>query len=98
MASDLIRKADVQKILKALYDNRQYSDVTSTLFVAMENIHDLPTVDAVEVVHGEWEEDGLYYNCSRCSCSAVFTTYANLVFNYCPYCGATMDGGKKEWI
>lgn len=58
----------------------------------------LPIVDAVEVVHGEWEEDGLYYNCSRCSCSAVFTTYANLVFNYCPYCGATMDGGKKEWI
>ena len=52
MASDLIRKADVQKILKALYENRQYSDVTSTLFVAMENIHDLPAVEVIDV-HSE---------------------------------------------
>ena len=85
MDSDLIRKADVQKILKALYDNRQYSDVTSTLFVAMENIHDLPTVDAAPVVHGEWI-DGTCNNCGQVDFSKP---------NYCPNCGADMRGEKK---
>ena len=53
---------------------------------------DAPTVDAVEVVHGRWiEEDGeteweCYYRCSKC----FARNYE--VPNYCPNCGAKMDG------
>ena len=93
MDSDLIRKADVQKILKALYDNRQYSNVTSTLFVAMENIHDLQTVDAVEVVRckdckrfTKHEDRDIYY-CGRFLSIVSANDFCSL--------GAKMDGGDK---
>lgn len=56
-------------------------------------LEDEPTVDAVEVVHGRWvwSEHGeldyeQYWNCSECGDSTFFKT------NYCPNCGATMDG------
>ena len=95
MDSDLIRKADVQKILKALYDNRQYSDVTSTLFVAMENIHDLPTVDAVEVVRCK---DCKYRDPENGHCDHYMGTAIPLtrrLVDFCSY-GEKMDGGEKE--
>lgn len=57
-----------------------------------------PTVDAVEEVHGRWQErytpngkyvawDGFY--CSVCGRRAART-------NYCPNCGAKMDGGNED--
>lgn len=53
-----------------------------------------PTVDAVEAVHGRWEwfddeECGLY----RCSCCCGAVGYPT---NYCPNCGAKMDGERRE--
>ena len=48
-----------------------------------------PTVDAVEVVHGRWEEPYLLYLvCSECGTGYV--KYEK--YNYCPNCGAKMDG------
>ena len=70
-------------------------------------IDSCPTVDAVEVVHGWWKgyvhsalvrwkdgepvwADRNVYRCSRCD----FGTIAK--HNYCPNCGAKMDGGKDN--
>lgn len=60
------------------------------------------TVDAVEVVHGRWEEmhyeggilDGTNFDrCSVCGYERVFDDPAlKTVFKYCPNCGAKMDG------
>ena len=52
-------------------------------------IKDAPTVDAVEVVHGRWitDEKGVIY-CEKCR---HIDDYAS-VHNYCPNCGAKMDG------
>lgn len=60
-----------------------------------------PTADVVEVKHGEWKRvlwvksekaDGGYWivRCSQCR-----IPYKKK-FDYCPYCGARMDGGKVE--
>ena len=54
----------------------------------------LPTIDAVEVVHGRWipKEDGFWRKqiliCSNCEARNAL----NYEFNYCPNCGAKMDG------
>ena len=45
-----------------------------------------PTVDAVEVVHGRWLRHWNNYICDACN------DYAWLKYNYCPNCGAKMDG------
>ncbi len=51
-------------------------------------IANFPTVDAVEVVHGRWifRKNWDYFVCSKCSCES--SNYSN----YCPNCGAKMDG------
>ena len=61
-------------------------------------IDNAPTVDAVEVVHGRWEKRKLIvfddemvgYRCSKCN-----TTW-DAETNYCPNCGAKMDGGDED--
>lgn len=61
-----------------------------------------PAVDAVEVVNGRWclldecSNEGVY--CSVCHKKVYRTDYANqkVKSNYCPNCGAIMDGGKDD--
>ena len=54
-----------------------------------------PTVEAIPVVHGKWEnvgdsEEDLCFRCSNCkeefSCEIDMNTFAN----FCPNCGADM--------
>ena len=66
-------------------------------------INDAPTVDAVEVVHGRWVYDsgsGRYF-CSACDEYALSfkkdtlydgDLYEVCLTDYCPNCGAKMDG------
>ena len=56
------------------------------------------TVDAVEVVHGRWVEadDGDGVICSVCRedfCTIIHETDR---YNYCPNCGAKMDGDGND--
>lgn len=63
-----------------------------------------PTADVVEVRHGHWitQEEAeqldrydLAYTCSFCGhCDWDCTESEN--FNYCPNCGAKMDGERRE--
>ena len=48
-------------------------------------VKNAPTIDAVEVVHGRWE------NVSCTNCGQVDFSKPN----YCPNCGAKMDGERK---
>lgn len=57
-----------------------------------------PTVDAVEVVHGRWvmKETMIrspFAKNAYCSVCLEETSYAH---NYCPNCGAKMDGGNED--
>ena len=55
----------------------------------------VPTVDAVEVVHARWEmasETMPIYRCTVCKERNLFKNGDNVLSNYCPNCGATMDG------
>ena len=55
----------------------------------MNRLLDAPTVDAVEVVHGRWNPSGnCGYRCSNCDFWVAFRS----LNNYCPNCGAKMDG------
>ena len=71
-----------------------------------------PTVDAVEVVHGRWvkhrpkleamrawhrqgigkamSENSIFWTCSCCE------EWGTPRYNYCPNCGAKMDGGNED--
>ena len=49
MANDLIRKDDVMNILKSLQDNRRNPCVYAELQVVINNVHELPTVEIIDV-------------------------------------------------
>lgn len=59
-----------------------------------------PTVDAVEVVHGEWVVcgDGEYVPFMCSACGKTTSWYHAQTANFCPNCGAKMDGGADNGI
>ena len=65
-------------------------------------IVDAPTVDAAEVVHGRWVDHMVRdWRCSECGdkihkVRKVDGYCYNDLPNYCPQCGAKMDGERKD--
>ena len=70
--------------------------------VDCNDIARFPAVDAVEVRHGRWlnKTERIYadlnyrFDCSICS--HIFYSAGIETFNYCPNCGAKMDGDKDD--
>ena len=94
------RLIDANAVLEK-YWQLQFSDV----YVTAQNVRSLiqaePTVDAVEVVHAQWKPYYDYFTkrqvgwiCSNCS--SVTNDLSNGETNFCPECGAKMDGGESE--
>lgn len=71
----------------------------------LDLLDNAPTADVAEVKHGEWKKPqfsgrrGFYsvkdFVCNKCG-GAFGVEQGNLLMNYCPNCGAKMDGGKVE--
>ena len=67
---------------------------------AIRAVKATPTEDAALVVHGQWwavSEDS--WICSVCGQENRYAYCFNLnrfTDNYCPFCGAKMDGGKAD--
>lgn len=56
-------------------------------------IRDFPAADVTEVRHGEWIPVDEQYDAFDCSeCEAMVSR----MMNYCPRCGAKMDGEQQE--
>ena len=70
---------------------RGYDDCVATVLNA-------PTADVAPVVHGRWEVIHVqnHWDKARCSaCKRLFESY-EWGSNYCPVCGAKMDGGADN--
>ena len=78
--------------IKAVLEKVPYYPDEIWKFTAMTER--FPTVDAVEVVHGRWAREHTVNRrmpmCSECQKKATAET------NYCPHCGAKMDGERKD--
>lgn len=81
--------------------------VDATLRAIKCYIEDAPTVDAEPVRHGRWieMERGHYFKCSLCRNPIPYKfgwrLYNGVIlnkryYNYCPNCGAKMDGERKD--
>lgn len=112
MSDDLIRRQDAIDAIEILLEQSEDDEHDKTWNNAIRGSinavkHHVPsaqpTIDAVEVKHGEWNqieiidddsENGVNDDASQCSvCGYVFDSHywAKTYFNYCPNCGAKMD-------
>lgn len=71
--------------------------------VALRMVNAAPSVDAEPVRHAVWKIRTDEYDCEYMECSAcggVFYDGENdtidMLYNYCPECGAKMDGDADE--
>ena len=98
--SDLIsRSALIRRF--AYYHAHSYGKAEYAYGVAAEEVLNAPAVDAVPVVHGKWLATSVdpadpYFRCSVCH-YGIDEIYngGEEPFNYCPNCGAKMDGGTE---
>ena len=69
-----------------------------------EIIKSVPAADVAPVVHGRWDDSGRYtfpgggtaVRCTNCGCALTESEYHLNNWNYCPVCGAKMDGGADH--
>lgn len=62
-------------------------------------IDDAPTIEAEPVRHGEWKHvAGMNIKCSECGRYFPVKEFDSRPFdiNYCPNCGAKMEGGVSD--
>ena len=106
MANEKLDLIDRKKLL----NKKKYSFQTvfgcfpkNEWFVKLEDVFSAPTVDAVEVVHArwvkEWNREHLFKicYCSACKKGANKDVHDEYILSdYCPHCGAKMDGGNED--
>lgn len=102
MMAEYIERAVVLSIHEPSKSNRYYQ--TDNLDDAYGQgwddalccIERLPAADVAPVVHGRWIPDGDFVICSQCEAemNQKNSLGADNSKNYCPNCGAKMDGVK----
>lgn len=69
-----------------------------------KEVNPVRSADVVPVVHGHWiwHEEEFEYECSACHCRFDYNHTFEIFdhgfqyANYCPHCGAKMDGGEDN--
>ena len=62
----------------------------------IDRIDEIPAADVAPIKHGKWRcwyrslDDSSYFRCSCCDSDVI----GYKKYNYCPNCGAKMDGDK----
>ena len=99
MADEYIRRSDALKGVELFQCGWAEIEAVQT-----DYIERLPAADVAPVVHGKWvhirydRSFGQFdvVKCSRCGLEAYAMAYHVRDGNYCPRCGARMDGGNED--
>ena len=80
------------------------SSLTMTRSSLIDSISNLPAADVAPVVHAHWDDSGRYtfpggstaVRCTNCGCALTVSEYHLNNWNYCPVCGARMNGSDND--
>ena len=100
-----MRLIDADKLLRKQYEiyvpedpEAWFSQAFTHKVVSIEDIKKAPTIEAEPVKHGRWVKDGDFLICLECESEINIKNSLGVENhkNYCPNCGAKMDGGGDE--
>lgn len=91
---------------EALYENAywhgEHPDVSNPFpdgvdAIDIKDVDDIPAADVAPVRHGLWVKRGCKWQCTNCKVlMSIDGTPKENLLNYCPNCGAKMDGGAEN--
>lgn len=100
MTEYIEREAAIDAIMKVYVRTAGYK-ARERVFEAEEAVHRLPVADVAPVVHGHFVHDGQLYvgglDWFHCSSCGRLAAGAEARFDYCPWCGARMDGDSDAF-
>ena len=99
---EYIERKALDKALTAAAINDENKNC-NTWSNAIGVLYTLPAADVAPVVHGRWDDSGRYtfpsgntaIRCTICGCALTESEYHLYDWNYCPICGAKMDGDSN---
>lgn len=96
---EYIKRKKVRKMLNALggcgADPESWADGwDKAIDTAIEELEEIPAADVRPERHGRWIIRSGLPVCSECDCNNI--GYAVVSFDYCPNCGAKMDGDEND--
>lgn len=90
----MVRYIDAIKLLDVIdcLDTVQGTDNTVFTYDVIQAIQNMPTANANDAKRGRWnlKEKDIFCYCSCCGCKS------GALFNYCPHCGARMNGWSNR--
>lgn len=103
--AEYIERSYIRKM--AMFEMAYTMETETDAAVVLRMIDDAPAADAAPVAHGRWDnvpntymsvisKDGAYHG-NATTCSVCHEVNPNAYkTNYCPNCGAKMDGGTES--
>ena len=101
MADEYIRRDDFIQYLEKCKKGAAVTNLAWAAIMAIErDVRDMPAADVAPVVHEKWLLDRWpswpHRECSRCKIMIPRTKEVpDQYWQYCPNCGAKMDGGNE---
>lgn len=92
--AEYIERTDVIDLITRRYENPE---------ICTQEINSIPAADVAPVVHGRWEYIPQTLNTLsqlRCPFCGWWSLDPSIdgAYNYCPDCGAKMDGGDRDAV
>lgn len=100
MTDYISREAAMNFKLSVTADPTEIQAITKGMALYAEHIKSIPAADVAPVVRGKWEVDGHHIRCTNCGeyMCAKDQEGIEIPREFCPNCGAKMDGGAKDAV
>lgn len=99
---EALRK-DEEDVYSHVFSHVECDEIDRLSMDLEQFINNQPTIEAIPVVHGEWVDNTgcldsvRQYKCSNCGKKPITNmNYVRMLTNFCPNCGAKMDGGRNQ--
>jgi hypothetical protein len=96
MPEQMTKQDAIEYLLYMKHDVQAKSPMDIALDTAIEALKQ-PTIEAEPVRHGRWIVGGQEIYCSECNGESLYNAFGASKFSdFCPRCGARMDGENER--